>query len=730
MKIRALIFLSFCVLVHPLMADDPAGEVTLKDIYRNHIFRERDVEGFRWMCDDHYFTALKEDATTGTQFIIQFETRSGRPVDTLLNTAGLFTTGNEKRVISDYEISPDENKILLVTGREFIYRRSTKAFHYIYDRRTQKIVPVMADGKQSFVTFSPDGRYVAFVRNNNLFLKDLEKEKIREITYDGLINHVINGMGDWVYEEEFSLTRAFTWSPDSRRIAFLVFDESQVREYDMQIWEGLYPKIYRFKYPKAGERNSVVSVKVYDIDKGETVTMDTGEEKDIYLPRIQWLPGSEMLSIIRLNRLQNLLEILQADVQTGHSKVIYREKSDTYVDFDYTDDLTYLSDGSFVKSSERSGFKHLYYYDPEGKLIRQVTEGKWEVTDLLAVDERHKTLYFLSTEVSPLERHLYKVGLNGKRKTRILSYAGINNAEFSSGLNFFINRNRSAVSPLKITLHKADGALIKVLEDNEGLLKKFRHYHLTTREFFSFITHDSVRLNGYILKPAGFDPSKKYPVLMNVYGGPGSQTVQDTWEHQYWHNYLTQKGYIIVSVDNRGTGGRGVAFKHCTYKQLGRLEVEDQIEAAGYLKTLPYVDPERIGIWGWSYGGYMAALTLFKGHKYFKTAISVAPVTNWRFYDTVYTERYMQRPEDNPEGYDSNTPIALAGLLEGRFLLIHGTADDNVHFQNSVELQKVLIGKGKQFRSFYYPDRNHGIYGGNTRYHLFEMMTDFILENL
>ncbi len=722
-----LIFWGF---VYPLFAGDPGGQLTLEDIYQKRVFREKQVEGFRWMQDDRFFTAVRENATSGTQYIVKFYTLSGLPADTILNLAQLAEKSGVNLTIDDYEFAQDESKIMLMAEREHIYRRSTKARYYIYDRSTGQLSRLTNGEKESFATFSPDGNYVAFVRDNNLIFKDLRSGKIRNITNDGLRNHIINGMGDWVYEEEFSLSKAFKWSPDSRRIAFISFDESEVKEYDMQIWRGLYPPVYRFKYPKAGEQNAIVSVKVYDIAQNKTVRMDTGKEKDIYLPRIQWVPGGDKLSVIRLNRLQNLLEILKADVDTGVSEVVYREKSDTYIDLEYTDDLTYLSDGSFIKSSEQSGYKHIYYYAPDGRLIRQITKGNWEASELVALDEQHKRIYFLSTEESPLERYLYRIDLNGKRKKKISTYKGINRATFSSGINYYVNQNRSAATPLKVTLHRADGALIKVLENNDLLLKTFNNYHLTSKQFFSFVTNDSVRLNGYMLKPATFDPSKKYPVLINVYGGPGSQTVQNTWERQYWHNYLTQQGYIIVSVDNRGTGGRGLAFKHCTYKQLGKLEVKDQIEAARYLGMLPYVDANRIGIWGWSYGGYMAALTLFKGNAYFKMAISVAPVTSWRFYDTIYTERYMQRPQDNPDGYDENSPVELAGLLKGSFLLIHGTGDDNVHFQNSVELERALILAGKQFRTFYYPDKDHGLYGGNTRYHLFKMMTDFVKDNL
>lgn len=727
---RIIILYFFLIISSGAWAENPAGVLTLEDIYKKHVFAERYVDGFRWMHDDNYYTTLKKDDTSWGQYIIKFRTITGLPVDTLLNTEKFASNDGKTLVISGYTFGPKEEKILLSVDKESIYRRSSKAFYYVYDIHKDEIERLTAGGKESFATFSPDGKHIAFVRDNNLFLKDLSTKKVWKITNNGLVNHIINGMGDWVYEEEFSLSKAFYWSPDGGKIAFYTFDESKVKEYDMQVWGQLYPEEYRFKYPKAGEQNSKVSISVYSIDDSYTTRMDIGEETDIYIPRIKWLPDGEVLSIIRMNRLQNKLEILHADVNTGESTVIYLEESNTYVDLEYTDDLTYLSDGSFLKSSERDGFKHIYYYDKKGRIVRQVTAGKWEVSDLIAVDEKRKILYFVSTEDSPLERHLYRIGLNGKHKVKISEYEGVNRPVFSSGLSFFINWNNSASTPTKITLHKSNSNLIRVLEDNKSLQKTAKYYGLATKDFFSFITVDSVHLNGYMLKPVDFDPSNKYPVLMTVYGGPGSQTVQNSWERQYWHHLLTQKGYIIVSVDNRGTGGRGRAFKHSTYKKLGKLEAFDQIQAAKYLGSLPYVDANRIGIWGWSYGGYMSALVLFTGHEYFKAAIAVAPVTSWRFYDTIYTERYLQRPQDNPEGYDDYTPLAHAGELKGAFLLIHGTGDDNVHFQNSVELQRALILAGKQFRSFYFPNKNHGIYGGNSRYYLFTMMTDFILDNL
>jgi len=481
----------------------------------------------------------------------------------------------------------------------------------------------------------------------------------------------------------------------------------------------------------AGEKNSLVSIHIYDLPSKNTIEVPVGEDKDVYIARLQWLPTQSKISITKLNRLQNKLDILHGDASTGHTDLVYSEQSDTYIDIDEVDDLTYLSDGkSFIISSEKTGFKHLYYYTIDGKLINQITSGNWGVDNFEGIDEKKNLLYFTSTEDSPLERYIYSTDLKGKFHKKLSEEPGTHNANFSPDHKYYIDNYSSSISPSIITLYDSKGRLINVLVENEELLKQTNKYGFASTEFFSVPCEGYDSLNAYIMKPFNFDENKEYPVLIFAYGGPGSQRVTNSWNSNYWHHYLTQQGYLVVCVDNRGTGGRGRDFQHVTYKQLGRYESEDQITAAKYLATLPYVNKDRIGIWGWSYGGYVSSLSLLLGNDIFKAAIAVAPVTNWRYYDTIYTERYLQRPQDNPSGYDEYSPLNLANNLKGALLLIHGTGDDNVHFQNSVEFQNALIKANKQFNSFYYPDRNHSIYGGNTRLHLYTMMTNFILEKL
>lgn len=687
------------------------------------------------MSDGRYYTSQVHDDTSYYEHILQYDITTGEVVDTLVNGANLVLEGEPYAMtFLDYELSPDETKVLLATEVEPIYRHSTKAYYYIYDITNGYFRELVKGGKQSYATFSPDGSKVAFVRNNNLFLVNLQDMSVKQVTQNGEKNKIINGSTDWVYEEEFGFTKAFYWSPEGDKLAFITFDESEVKEYNMQLWGNLYPEDYRFKYPKAGEKNSTVSISVYHITTGETITMDTGEETDMYIPRVQWTQDNNLLSIIHMNRLQNKMEILHANASTGQSEVILTEKSGTYVDIRFNDELTYLESGDrFIHTSERDGFKHIYLYNIEGELIRQITQGDWEVSKFLGIDKKKGILYYLSTEISPLERHLYSIDIKGNGKKRLTQNRGTNIADFSPDFQYYVLYYSSTKTPLNVSLHQtSSGKLIKMLEKNEELQNDLADYALGTKEFFTFETQDQVKLYGYMIKPADFDSTQQYPVLMYVYGGPSSQVVVDQWmsQREAWLHYLTQKGYIVACIDNRGTGARGRDFRHITYAHLGKYEVQDQIAGAKYLGNLPYVDEERIGIWGWSYGGYMTLLSLFIGHDIFKMGVAVAPVTNWRFYDTIYTERYLQTPQLNPEGYDEYSPITHVEKLEGDLLLIHGTGDDNVHFQNSVELEDALIAANKQFRSFFYPNRNHGIYGGNTQLHLFQMITNFVEEKL
>lgn len=706
-------------------------KLSLEDLYKKNIFSPQSVHGINWMADGQFYTSLVRD--NNLDFILKFDIKTGEVADTVLNGRDLQLESNPIR-IDAYYFNADESQLLLASEMESIYRRSTKAFYYIYNLENKQLKKLAEGDKQSYATFSPDGSKVAFVRNNNLYYVELATMQEHAITNDGRWNYIINGSADWVYEEEFAFAQAFFWSPDSKKIAYYIFDESEVKEYNMQIWAGLYPVDYKFKYPKAGEANSKVNIEVYNIQDNQKAKMDLGDEEDIYIPRVYWTEDVSLLSIIRLNRLQNKLEILHGNVATGKTDVVLTEESDTYVDINFTDDLVYLKDKKhFIRTSEKDGYKHIYLHKMDGTLVEQLTKGSWEVDKFLGIDEKRKTLYFISTEVSPLQRHLYSIGLNGKNKTKMTAADGIHEVNFSPDFKYFINYHSSREIPLEVSLHTApNGSQVKLLEANEELKSKMKQYSWSKKEFLSFKNSDGTNLNAYMIKPPDFNENKKYPLLMYVYGGPGSQEVMNSWggSRELWFQFLAQQGYVVACVDNRGTGGRGKAFKHSTYAQLGKLETEDQIAGAAYFSALPYIDKDRIGIWGWSYGGYMSSLALFIGNDIFKTAIAVAPVTNWRFYDTIYTERYLKTPGENPEGYDEYSPLSHVNKLKGNYLLIHGTGDDNVHFQNSVELVDALIAADKIFKTFYYPDRNHGIYGSNTRYHLYNMMTKFLLKNL
>lgn len=725
---KSVLIWAMLILAQSLIAQK---KLNLEDIYAKNIFRVNSMRGLTWMENGSFYTSFKRNED-GTQDILKYSTTTGEIVSTIAKGSELISEKNNDPIkISSYSFNKGESKMLLSTDREAIYRRSSKSINYIYDFKNKQLQLLVEGGKQSFATFSPDGTKVGFVRDNNLFYKDLQKDLLIQVTHDGKYNEIINGFADWVYEEELSLSKAFFWSPDGSKIAFLKFNEKEVPMYNMQKWNGLYPEDYKFKYPKAGEKNSDISLHIYDLESEKTTNVKVGDEKDVYLARLQWLPTGRVVSVIRLNRLQNKMDIFHYSDELDRLDLVYSETTDTYMDIDQIDDLTYLKDGqSFIISSERSGYKHLYRYAIDGKLINQITYGTWGVTDFEGIDERKQIIYYTSTEVSSIERHLYVVSLKGRGKKRLSKNTGTHNASFSHDFKYYIDTHSTVDQPTETTLHKANGKLVKVLAENENYHKQSREYGFARTEFFGIPLDNGDSLNAFIMKPADFDEQKTYPVLMYVYGGPGSQNVMNRWNSNMWHHLLTQKGYIVVCVDNRGTGGKGKLFQHITYKNLGKYESVDQIAAAKYISNWSFIDKNRIGIWGWSYGGYMSSLCLMLGNDVFKAAIAVAPVTNWRYYDTIYTERYLQKPQDNPGGYDEFSPVSHVDKLEGALLLVHGTGDDNVHFQNAVELQNALIKANKQFDSFYYPDRNHGIYGGNTRLHLYTMMTNFIEENL
>ena len=641
--------------------------ITLEEIYgtKSNTFTAKTVTGVNWMKQGGFYTSLQPGQ------VVKYSIATGEAVETLFdqNTATV-AGGSDKITIEGYQLSPDERKLLLTTEEEPIYRRSKKAEYFVYDLGTKSLVKLSKNGKQQYASFSPDGTKVAFVRENNLYMVDLTTQIETALTTDGKFNEIINGGADWVYEEEFSLSKAFAWSPDGRRIAYYRFDETAVPEYNMQVWKGLYPQDYKFKYPKAGEPNATVQILVYALGTKQTTKMDIGSETDQYIPRIEWTKNPNLLSIRRMNRLQNRLDLLHADATTGQARTILTEEADTYVDLIFTDDLTYLDNGEeFIFSSERSGYKHLYLYNMDGTLDRQLTSGGWEVAEFLGIDEPNNLIYYTSTDVSPLERHLYRQDIAAPKRrrkryqapppVRLSDKRGINRILLNPDFQYYLEYNSSTQAVPTVTLRQAPtAAVVRTLETNRELFQKLAEYRSRKPEFFQFTTSESVTLNGWMIKPAALDPAKKYPVLMFVYGGPGSQTVVDSWESRdfLWHQTLADKGYLVVSIDNRGTGARGKAFRTATYAQLGKLETQDQIEGAKYLGTLPYVDKDRIGIWGWSYGGYMASLCLTVGADYFKAGIAVAPVTTWRFYDSIYTERYLKRPQDNPSPATTTTP--------------------------------------------------------------------------
>jgi dipeptidyl-peptidase 4 len=699
-------------------------QITIDDLTATKdTFKQRTVTGIRWANDGKFYTSIESNK------VVKYDVSTGQAVATVFDGS---------LDIDDYSFSDDETKLLLSTDKESIYRRSWKANFYLYDVSTKATRKLSNGGKQSYATFSADGSKVAFVRDNNLFVVNVNSLEEQQVTTDGKFNHIINGSTDWVYEEELTFAQAFYWSPDGKKIAWYRFDESGVKEYNLQKWNkgALYPTDYRYKYPKAGEPNSVVEIWVYDLSTGKMVKADTGTEKDIYIPRVMWTNDPNLLSVRRLNRLQNTLEILHVDAATGQSKVVLTEKSDTYYDIDYTDDLVYLRNGKqFLMASERSGYKHFYLCNMDGTALTPITSGSWEATHLVGIDEKNKTLYYLSTEGNYLNRTFYSIAFDGKKKTQLSKKDGSRTVNMSNDSQFYIDMVSNATEPLTVSLYRTKGnSLVKLLENNDDLRMKIVDYKIAPKEFFQYTAADgSTKVDGYILKPATANDGKKYPVLVFQYSGPRSNSVSNSFgggANFFWHQMLVQKGIAVAVVDTRGTGSRGEKFTKQTYKQLGKFEAEDLVAAGNHLGTLPFIDKSRMGIWGWSYGGYTTALVMTKGAGTYKLGICGAPVTTWRYYDNIYTERFLQRPSDNPSGYDDNSPMTYAAKLQGKFLLIHGTGDDNVHFQNSVALEDALINAGKQFRSFYYPDQAHVFKGASANGHRFGLMTEFLLENL
>ena len=720
---RKLNLLVILLLVFQAIGIAQKKQVSVEEIYQG-AFSTQGMDALRSMNNGTQYTVLNLDRQNQVATIEKYEYKTLEKVGTIVSSQDL----PEVPYFTAYRFSDDEKKILLSTAIEPIFRRSTLGIFYVYDMASKTVLKI-SDNKIQEPTLSPNGEMVAYVMENNLYLFDLKTQETRKVTDDGVKNSIINGVTDWVYEEEFSFVRAFEWNADGSKIAFLRFDETDVPEFSMDMYgTELYPQQYTFKYPKAGENNSVVTLQILDVAAGQIEKIDLGEP--YYIPRIQWKNHKDMLSVQTLNRHQNRLTLHTVNSATGAVSTLLEETDAAYVDI--TDNLTFLEDDSFIWTSEKDGWNHIYLYNEDGELMNQVTTGEWEVTRYYGYDQNEDKIYYQATENGSINRGIYNIASSGKNKKGLATAAGTNAASFSADFTYFINTYSSADTPPRYTLHKAlSGKKIKDIKDNQQLLETLEGYEISPKEF-STISINGNDLNMYMIKPLDFDASKKYPLLMYQYSGPGSQNVSNSWmgANDYWHQSLVADGYIIACVDGRGTGYKGSDFKKVTYLNLVKYETEDQIAAARKLSELAYIDENRTGIWGWSFGGHMATNCILKGNDTFETAIAVAPVTSWRFYDTIYTERFMRTPAENPDGYDDNSPFNYPELLKGNYLLIHGSGDDNVHVQNTMRMIEALVQANKQFDWGIYPDKNHGIYGGNTRIHLFNKMTNFIKENL
>ena len=733
MKRISVILLGFILSVSAFSQNNYAP-IDLQDIV-DYKYWVGGVFGIKPMADGEHYSVYDINRSTRTISIKKFSYKTGEEVETILNLSDLGIGW----VSYNYEFSKDENKLLFYTDEEPIYRHSFTASYWVYDLSTKEIQKISDNGVQRIASLSPDGEKVAFMRDNNLFISNLKSNTEKQITTDGKYNQIINGAPDWVYEEEFGYNKAYQWSPDGNFIAYVKFNETAVKEFTILKYAGaaphiddneLYPGLYTYKYPKAGEQNSIVSVHVYNVTTGMTTKVDIGTETDIYIPRIFWNNDGSKLVIERLNRAQNKMELLYANPADGSSDVFFTETNKYYISDEFYDNVTFLPDNEhFTVLSERDGFQHIYLYDVSGNLVQQVTSGNYDVTDFYGYDAKNKLFYFQSYENSPINRDVFSIKSNGQKKKKLSTSIGTNEAEFSADFSYYINTFSNVHTPPYVTLMSSRGKVIKVLKDNQATKQDIAALGGINKNFFTFTTSEGVNLNAYRIVPPDFDSTKRHAVIVTQYSGPNSQQVLNSWNFD-WENYLAQQGFIIIGVDPRGTGGRGEEFRKITYKQLGKYETIDLVETAKYLQTLPYIDKDRIGIWGWSYGGFMVLNVMTKGNGIFNTGVSVAPVTNWRYYDNIYTERYMGLPQDNPTGYDENSPLDYTDNFKGNLLLAFGTADDNVHPQNSYEFIERMVQSGKQFSTFPYPNRNHGIYGGKTRFHLYTMKTNFYVEHL
>ena len=695
-------------------------EITVEKIWKTYDFYPQSGGGYSAMEDGLSYTYQEKNNSIVKR---QFEESGPDEV--------LFMPPNQDFSYSRYEFNSDESKILFLTELSSIYRYSYVANYYLYDCDSKKLEPLDEKHQpQTLAEYSPDGNFVSYIHANNIYVKNLLTGVVSQMTQDGNRNSIINGTTDWVYEEEFAFIKAYDWSPDSKNIAFLKFNEADVREFSMTFYADLYPDKYKFKYPKAGEKNSVVTLHLIDVKTQKPEQIEIGDFE--YIPRMEWSPTSNTLIVQSMNRHQSSLKyhIVESNQKGWNSKMIFEEKSDTYVDVD--DNLVFLKDGkSLLRTSELDGYKHIYKLSFDGS-HEQITSGEWDVVEFLGLDEDANTIYYSSCEPHATQKSIYSIQTNGKKKKELSNKRGYNEASFLNGMKYFIHTYSNANTPPVYSLRNVEGDLIKELENNKRLKEMLNESYALSPKIFSTIDANGVSLNTWMILPHDFDSTKKYPVYFSVYGGPGHNEVLDSWDatDYMYHQLLAQEGYIVFSVDPRGTMYRGSEFKKSTYLELGKLETEDIINCARKLGEYSWVDKNRIGIMGWSYGGFMSSLAITKGANEFKMAIAVAPVTSWRYYDNIYTERFMRTPQENPKGYDDNSPINHVDKLKGKYLLIHGSADDNVHYQNTMEMVDAMVAANKQFDLFIYPNKNHGIYGGNTRNHLFQMMLDYIKENL
>jgi len=722
-KIFSIIFFSCCT----ISSAQEKRPLTLKDIFGSDKLSGKIVENVQWQPDGTAFTYTKDDSLNGLLDIFKHEVDSGK--DFLLVKGSQLKYKSVPIKMSHYSWT-ESGKFLLIEGPETaIWRHSRQAPFYLYNVATKKITALAGNSYHlRNVKLSPDGKNVGFVRDHNIYVVNLATGKEKEINNDGTDN-ILNGEFDWVYEEEFGLANAWRWSPDGKKIAFWRVDQTRVKVFHLVDEMGIYNTVFNLKYPKAGEQNSIIKIGVADLTNGKTSWMDIGKNDDIYIPRIYWTNSSSKLAILRLNRLQNHLEMLMANSSTGESKTIITDSDSDWVDIQ--DDIQFLKNkNEIIWTSEKSGYRHIYLYDYSGSLIKQITNGNWEVSSVAGVSENDGWCYFYGKKDSPIQQNIYRVKLDGTNLERISKEDGWHDAVFSPDYKYYIDYYSNVKTPTKTVLRKSDGTLISVLEENN--IHALKNYNMVYPEFLKVKTSDGVELNAYMIKPYNFDPNKKYPVIVYGYGGPGSQMVVDQWggSRTLWHQFMTEHGFIIFCIDNRGTGGRGKAFKDLVYHDLGNWAVHDQIEGAKYLASLPYVDASRLGFWGWSGGGYLTLMMMTKAAGYFKVGVAVAPVSDFHLYDAPWTERYMGLPKDNAEGYKSASVFTYADKLNGKLLMIHGTTDDNVHFQNTLQLVNKFEKDLKQFDFMVYPNRNHRISGGNTQLHLFTKITNYFLDNL